>query len=181
MRILTRVAVALVAVGTLGLGSAQAALMNFTLIGSINYADSNLFDLAEGDAVTVVGIFDDSVLSGGTGSVSFPGTTANSFVLTAGNLSFTEADDTSGGVYPRLDLTAYSFDDFRFHFGPGGVGGWYFDSELNLISGYDGESGSIAGTWVDFSVSPVPVPGAVWLLGSGLLGLVGIARRKTAA
>ena len=29
--------------------------------------------------------------------------------------------------------------------------------------------------------SPVPVPAAVWLFGSGLLGLVGIARRKKAA
>lgn len=28
--------------------------------------------------------------------------------------------------------------------------------------------------------SPVPVPAAAWLLGSGLLGLVGVARRKTA-
>ena len=33
---------------------------------------------------------------------------------------------------------------------------------------------------IDFAVfaSPVPVPAAVWLFGSGLLGLVGIARRK---
>jgi hypothetical protein len=31
------------------------------------------------------------------------------------------------------------------------------------------------------SVSSVPLPGAVWLLGSGLLGLVGISRRKKAA
>lgn len=29
--------------------------------------------------------------------------------------------------------------------------------------------------------SPVPVPAAVWLLGSGLMGLVGVARRKKAA
>lgn len=28
------------------------------------------------------------------------------------------------------------------------------------------------------TISPVPVPAAVWLFGSGLLGLVGIARRK---
>jgi len=31
------------------------------------------------------------------------------------------------------------------------------------------------------SVTPVPVPAAVWLFGSGLLGLVGIARRKKTA
>lgn len=29
-------------------------------------------------------------------------------------------------------------------------------------------------------VSSVPVPAAAWLLGSGLLGLVGVARRKAA-
>jgi len=32
----------------------------------------------------------------------------------------------------------------------------------------------------DGNVSAVPVPAAVWLFGSGLLGLVGIARRKKA-
>ena len=33
----------------------------------------------------------------------------------------------------------------------------------------------------DFKVAAVPVPAAVWLFGSGLLGLVGVARRKKAA
>ncbi|MHB1142470.1 MAG: hypothetical protein ACYC1T_12050 [Sulfuricaulis sp.] len=32
---------------------------------------------------------------------------------------------------------------------------------------------------VQVAVAPVPVPPAVWLFGSGLLGLIGIARRKT--
>lgn len=34
---------------------------------------------------------------------------------------------------------------------------------------------SSAGVW---SVSAVPVPSAVWLFGSGLIGLIGLARRK---
>jgi hypothetical protein len=36
-------------------------------------------------------------------------------------------------------------------------------------------------TWMaNFDIAPVPIPAAVWLFGSGLLGLVGIARRKKA-
>lgn len=31
---------------------------------------------------------------------------------------------------------------------------------------------------VDLSPNPVPIPSAVWLFGSGLLGLIGVARRK---
>lgn len=31
-----------------------------------------------------------------------------------------------------------------------------------------------------FQVAPIPIPGAVWLFGSGLLGLIGIARKKIA-
>jgi len=34
---------------------------------------------------------------------------------------------------------------------------------------------------IDIGVSAVPVPAAVWLFGSGLLGLVGVARRKARA
>ena len=37
------------------------------------------------------------------------------------------------------------------------------------------------GSWAVHSGSVVPVPAAVWLFGSGLLGLIGIARRKKAA
>ncbi len=32
----------------------------------------------------------------------------------------------------------------------------------------------------NFSITPVPVPAAIWLFGSGLIGLIGIARRKKA-
>lgn len=37
---------------------------------------------------------------------------------------------------------------------------------------------TISATGYSMSVATVPVPAAVWLFGSGLLGLVGVARRK---
>mgnify|MGYP001817467390 FL=1 len=40
--------------------------------------------------------------------------------------------------------------------------------------------GAEGAVWMNTQVNPIPVPAAVWLFGSGLLGLVGIARRKKA-
>jgi hypothetical protein len=40
---------------------------------------------------------------------------------------------------------------------------------------------SSAGVLTIGSTSPVPLPAAVWLFGSGLLGLIGVGRRKVAA
>ena len=51
----------------------------------------------------------------------------------------------------------------------------------------DGVAGAkmVDGPFIDFSanfsLSAVPVPPSVWLFGSGLMGLVGIARRKKVA
>jgi hypothetical protein len=50
------------------------------------------------------------------------------------------------------------------------------------IRGYGMLDGAFAGFNANFDfVAPVPVPAAVWLFGSGLLGLVGVARRKAVA
>ena len=51
---------------------------------------------------------------------------------------------------------------------------WVFGDTLsNYVSG---DPGYIVGN--DASVSAVPLPAAVWLFGSGLLGLIGISRRQ---
>jgi hypothetical protein len=41
-----------------------------------------------------------------------------------------------------------------------------------------GNSDPILGLDLRIGLSPVPVPAVVWLFGSGLLGLIGVARRR---
>ncbi|MDP3420794.1 MAG: PEP-CTERM sorting domain-containing protein [Thiobacillus sp.] len=163
-----------------GAASAQAAQVNFTLTGSVIYADSpNLFDLVGGDTVSVTGLFDDAVLSGGTGTVSFASGSGNSFTVTAGNLTFNEADDISGGVYPTLVLNSGQFEDFNFLADIGIFG--YFDSQLGYFDGDDDAFGLVSGTWTELSVTPVPEAStyAMMLAGLGLVGFMGAARRKS--
>ena len=70
------------------------------------------------------------------------------------------------------DITAYSFNVFGTP-GPGEGNAGPFLSVARFQSTGPDQSGS---DWV----GAVPVPAAVWLFGSGLLGLVGVARRKRA-
>ena len=63
-----------------------------------------------------------------------------------------------------------------------GILGIPLDTQFNFF-GFSIESanGSVVSTDIVNTAAVVPVPAAVWLFGSGLLGLVGIARRKQAA
>ena len=54
------------------------------------------------------------------------------------------------------------------------VGGTPFDGIRGLVNIGSGNSLTVT------SISAVPVPAAVWLFGSGLIGLIGFARRKAA-
>jgi len=58
-----------------------------------------------------------------------------------------------------------------------------FVSDYTVIvpgNAYTIEFGSVTGEILGVDLAPVPVPAAVWLFGSGLIGLVGVARRKKA-
>ena len=61
----------------------------------------------------------------------------------------------------------------------GDVAGIHMDSGVELDR--NGEAYEI-GVWasqdLDMEVNAVPIPGAVWLLGSGLFGLVAFGSRK---
>ena len=62
--------------------------------------------------------------------------------------------------------------------------GWCTDAERLWFTGVDGLPNTAWNTsWKDKSVNGtavIPVPAAAWLLGSGLVGLLGIGRRKKA-
>ena len=62
-------------------------------------------------------------------------------------------------------------------FGAENSAGFWDACETNCLSGITAMRPDDVYTFAKFS--PVPVPAAVWLFGSGLLGLIGIARRKT--
>ena len=86
-----------------------------------------------------------------------------------------DSGDPDLALFPTLQSVNYwsgteERDGFAWEFG--------FDNGFQDAFGVSSGQGS----WAVHSgdVSAIPVPAAVWLFGSGLLGLIGIARRKKA-
>ena len=52
---------------------------------------------------------------------------------------------------------------------------------LNLSTVYTGAASSNVGSFLVRDLSPVPVPAAVWLFGTALIGLIGFGKRRKAA
>jgi hypothetical protein len=86
------------------------------------------------------------------------------------------------------DVTLF-LDGVEVGFGAGGnISSWTFlgvidtagfnSFEFREIDGKGEQGNFIFADDVTFGVSAVPVPAAAWLFGSGLIGLIGIARRK---
>jgi hypothetical protein len=96
-----------------------------------------------------------------------------------------DSDPFGGGIYGSgwrqtggdfLGETGSSVLGFSFNFTAGSdtsllVSGTYTDE--NFL-----DAPIVSSTLATTSVSTVPVPAAVWLFGSGFIGLIGIARRK---
>lgn len=85
-------------------------------------------------------------------------------------------DDSSGNVLSgvTVDTNISNWDSSMLLFDGNSI--W-----VNFLTPSSDELGQgLITLTLDFSVSEVPVPASVWLFGTGLIGLIGIARRKKA-
>ena len=152
--------------------STQAALVNFTLSGTVDGSSGSPYGLSIGDTITASGVFDNSVLASSPYTVYFNG--GNTLSITAGSLTLDQTQDEGGS--PRLEFDSLGnlmgLNFYAQSFDSGALAFLIEDNSLNFATGvWDASS---------FSTTPVPVPAAMWLLGSGLIGLVGVARRRRA-
>lgn len=171
-------------------GVAQAAMIT---VGSTTVTNGDVFDVsivgtdfADG---TIGGGFslswDPSILTLQTGSLTF-----------AGDQLFGQAGvvDNAAGTWTNADVTSFNgvagpaFDIALITFVAVNVGVSPTDVTIGLFAGGSDRlwasdtlpSFDVMPTFIGGSVTvnPVPVPAAVWLFGSGILGLVGVARRR---
>ena len=163
---------------TLGMvAPASAALVSFTITGDILVGDEvayNDYGLSAGDTVTVTGIFDDSELTAGTGKIDFDLITGNTMTIAAGSLTLYEFHDLDFYSYLYFDNYQLTQFDYYAHAGVNGSPSGFRSALLSFD-----DLGRLEGEWrSDVSLAAIPVPAALWLFGSGLLGLLVAARKR---
>ncbi len=116
------------------------------------------------------------------------GEMASMFYDTLGNLAY---KNTAGVVQPGSGLSNTGlFSNMQAGhywsatgFAPDANKAWYLG--FGNGSQYFGAKDTLKSAWAvhsgDVGTAVVPVPAAAWLLGSGLLGLVGVSRRKSSS
>jgi hypothetical protein len=119
------------------------------------------YGLFGGDTTTFRFDVNDFVVAGGQNiAIKLESWSATNYISDTGDIAFA----TSGGWETRTQ--SYTFDPAATHF------------KVVLVGVNAGQVG-FDNLYIDAAV--VPVPAAVWLFGSGLLGLIGVARKKKAA
>lgn len=144
------------------------------------YFDSDYIDLAFNTSVANVVGNDLEIFFVGSGGQTVGmtiGTETNTYVLAPEEGKINGASDSVYGLYPIVKL-AIDLDDFtgvssltEFRLTVGDR--WCGTDDAVVPNGECSSLPSFVGGY-----NAVPVPAAVWLFGSGLLGLVGVARRR---
>jgi len=143
-----------------GLGAEATANIFMSTTGGVTASQDYFLTVAGGRASHIVSYTPpESVISGFT---------------TEGGFGY-QMDDIAGsfaGVLAAGETVTISSELIAAIYGPGWeVGAKASIGDPNSLSATPGFSGA-------FNVSAVPVPAAIWLFGSGLIGLIGVSRRK---
>ena len=154
---------AFMGVSLMGSLPAQALMYNFSYSGT-GVTASGTFDVNAGVISTISGTYNGSAITSLFAQSGFQG---NDNQLFAGS--------------PQLTSLGFAF----YVAGLATSVNVYYDTLGQFIcAGCYGNYTEPGGADVvinNFSATPVPIPAAIWLLGSGLIGLVGIGRRRRAA
>ena len=167
----------------LGVGSAQAALVNFSITGTIDGADTpGPYGISVGETITASGILDGSAISTSPYTVYFDQShSSNTMTIAVGSLILDQTQDDSyaAGGSPRLEFDSGG-NLIGVNFSWGAIDGSSYDSAVLGFIVNDASYNFATGSWDagSFSTTAVPVPAALWLFGSGLMGLAGIIRRR---
>ena len=165
-----------------GAGSSVSDVLDVTVLATTTGFVMDMFGLQELGDYKLKGAPSAAVEAGATFGVVSNTTDCSVSVACSANATFSAGPlaDTAGlltnwSMGGSIDLAA--------------TAGWGNDTSvmiqlINTLSASTGATGDVAFIQkkqggVGISVNPVPVPAAVWLFGSGLIGMIGIARRKT--
>lgn len=141
-----------------GLGDSTApSLGTFDLIIRFDENIVSFSDAAFGNQLDIRGLGSLTEVTTATGAVEIF------------QLSYDSAEDLDTYQAGSFSLATLIFDTLSVGVSP---------LSIEVISLGDAYGDSLAADLGSGCVSVVPVPGAVWLLGSGLLGLMGVRRRK---
>ena len=87
------------------------------------------------------------------------------------NLDWTNATSSQSGMTFLIDNSVYAATlDLYFYSDP------LLPDKTGTFSGYSGNRDAIPSFGVSVYPTPVPVPAALWLLGSGSIGLAGLRK-----
>ncbi len=149
---------------------------NINFVSTVNNGSSGL----------QLGMFDDAN-TGFTGTnflqIALGNDTAT-FAPTIGqNVDYTITNSSDIGFPTNNSATLFGSDLFLLGMRDTENSNTWFDPDAIVCNS---QNGTCSVSWTGLStelivdIQPVPVPAALWLFGSGLLGLVGLARRKAA-
>jgi hypothetical protein len=140
-----------------GPGVTASGILTADSIGSGQFHITGVTGTRNAEAIT-------SFAAGGPDNFFYngtpPGANINNVLVYPANPGFLSNDPSYSGF-----VFGTASGEFNPYYIPGGL---YNEYKLG---------GDIAGITINFNVAPVPIPAAVWLLGSGLVGLVALKRK----